>query len=120
MSCLQQRTKQAIAISIYYSNTRSRANFHNFTFDLSMQDFHNLIRMPCHYCNDKSDIKQIRNHNTRLLLRANGIDRVNNLLGYVISNCVPCCEMCNRSKGTNTAQEYLNHCRKVVLHNVTL
>lgn len=36
----------------------------------------------------------------------NGIDRVDNSVGYVLSNCVPCCSTCNRMKGTMSSEEF--------------
>ena len=39
------------------------------------------------------------------VLECNGIDRVDNNIGYTEENTVPCCEFCNRAKLNNT-EEY--------------
>jgi len=36
----------------------------------------------------------------------NGIDRIDNSLGYLQSNCVACCWACNLAKGDRTPKEF--------------
>lgn len=36
----------------------------------------------------------------------NGLDRVNNLLGYELTNVVPCCNICNRAKKDMTYEQF--------------
>lgn len=38
----------------------------------------------------------------------NGIDRVDNAVGYILENCIPCCEFCNKAKGTKTYFDFLD------------
>lgn len=45
----------------------------------------------------------------------NGIDRRDPNKGYTVENCVPCCEQCNYAKLDYTEDEYVNHCREVVV-----
>lgn len=42
-----------------------------------------------------------------------GIDRVNSLHGYWISNCVPCCKICNRAKLDMSMLDFRNWIIKV-------
>jgi hypothetical protein len=51
---------------------------------LSQEEFNALTAKPCNYC-DKSG--------------PNGIDRIDNNIGYIVKNCVPCCKHCNYVKG---------------------
>jgi hypothetical protein len=37
----------------------------------------------------------------------NGLDRVDNTKGYIISNIVSCCGQCNRAKGILSQEEFL-------------
>jgi hypothetical protein len=46
----------------------------------------NLIKSNCEYCDSVPGE------------RCNGIDRINNLLGYIPGNVVPCCKTCNKIK----------------------
>lgn len=46
----------------------------------------------------------------------NGIDRVDNSLGYVADNCVPCCEACNRAKLQMSSTDFINLANRIVTH----
>lgn len=120
-SCRNQQHDKTIhaAIRRYFGNTRHGAKLRGYIFDLSLTQFHDLIKQACYYCGDNTDIKQIRDRNTSKYwdLRANGIDRFDNTLGYTIDNCVACCERCNYMKQALTAQTYIEHCYKVIKHN---
>lgn len=50
----------------------------------------------------------------------NGIDRFDNNIHYILSNCVPCCKICNRMKHTMTAQEWLDHLDRITKQRTTL
>lgn len=58
----------------------------NIAFDLSLEDLKILALDKCYYCDYIKD-KEI-----------NGIDRINNDIGYLKDNCVTCCKICNRMK----------------------
>jgi len=53
-------------------------------FDLTIEDFKTFWQQPCFYCGEP--IENI------------GIDRIDNNIGYQISNCVSCCNLCNQIK----------------------
>lgn len=53
------------------------------TFELSFEQFAELVNSKCHYCG-----KEPRN----------GVDRVDNTRGYVTDNVVPACLPCNVRK----------------------
>lgn len=64
-----------------------------------------MLTSPCHYCGYLD-----------LTEKLNGIDRVNNEIGYIQENCVPCCEICNFGKGKKSEQQFIEMCRRVVDH----
>lgn len=65
------------------------------TFELSKEDFRCLTEGNCYYCNSPpSNILKNSTGN----FTYNGIDRLNNDLGYELSNCVSCCYICNKAK----------------------
>ena len=43
----------------------------------------------------------------------NGIDRMNNNIGYEISNVVPCCSVCNKMKSSLSKEEFLTQICKI-------
>ncbi len=49
----------------------------------------------------------------------NGVDRVDSSRGYVKDNVVSCCKHCNLAKRDRTAEDFIKHCRKVVLRQET-
>jgi len=69
-----------------------------------------LTTSPCFYCGTppsqrKRSPGQVGEHATYVY---NGVDRVDNEVGYVAENCVPCCWRCNKAKGSMTQREFLD------------
>jgi hypothetical protein len=57
---------------------------------LSFEQYEHIVGEPCYYCDITEPEKGF-----------NGIDRKkNSYLGYIVENCVSCCKMCNKLKGT--------------------
>lgn len=48
----------------------------------------------------------------------NGIDRVNNDIGYLIENCVSCCKVCNFMKRSMSKNDFINHVNKIAMRRV--
>jgi hypothetical protein len=87
-----------------YSNYRRDGLRRGLPFDLS-------------YCNTIP--KQVYKHPTAEYidpLLYNGVDRKNNLEGYVVENCVSCCGTCNKAKMTSSYEDFLDWIRKVYRH----
>ena len=76
-------------------------------FTLTEEEFRYLTQRPCHYCGAGPSLKMVvaRAHGDYLY---NGIDRIDNLLGYVSGNCVACCKQCNWVKGTLGVEGFLD------------
>lgn len=83
-----------------YSTLRGRykrdAKSRGYCFELTNQEFHDIVNGECFYCGSKQNSEQM--YNNRELIKYTGIDRVDNSIGYVKSNCVPCCKDCNTLK----------------------
>ena len=63
-------------------------------FFVTVDIFITLIKGNCHYCGKEPN-------------KYNGIDRVNNELGYIDSNCVSCCSFCNMEKNDLPVEYFL-------------
>jgi hypothetical protein len=77
----------------------------NREFLLTLQDIKDLIHEPCHYCGiiDMNTMTVKSRTSGQFIVKDykyNGIDRVDNSVGYVRSNCVPSCAICNRAKNS--------------------
>ena len=99
-----------------------RAKKKGLTFELSEKQFRELTSSDCHYCNRKpsqnSNRKQSASpHNMRFKVDYiyNGIDRMNSDIGYISSNCVPCCGDCNAIKSDILSYEEMQVAMKAVL-----
>lgn len=82
----------------------------NFSIDIDL--FTKLTTSECYWCGISP--KQI--HRSKANAGGylhNGIDRVDNRLGYIPLNCVACCKRCNTVKSNMTLEEFKNWVRKV-------
>lgn len=87
----------------------------NLSFHLSICEFKAITSSNCHYCGQVP--KQIASkQTTNGAYLYNGIDRVDNSLGYTLDNCVPCCKFCNRAKDTLTKEEFINKIESIWKH----
>ena len=79
---------------------RGSAKRRNLEFSLSLPVFVDIILSVCRYCGkEPSNIYKKKYKGTEYLrLSYNGIDRIDNLVGYIEQNCVPCCRFCNCAK----------------------
>lgn len=71
-------------------------------FDISYELFVDLIHDNCFYCGQSANEKR------------NGVDRIDNTLGYSKENVVPCCFKCNQLKGKLSVNEFLSHIVKIL------
>ena len=102
-------------VSILYKGYKKGAEERNLEFCLTKVEFREIIEQDCAYCGAKPRLR----HTNKMCsgeYRANGIDRVDSSLGYIISNCVPCCSECNYMKNTMEKDKFLEHVRDIYMH----
>jgi hypothetical protein len=91
--------------SLYYVNKAKKRRYDVYIdaavkrekdFSLTLEQFIEICEKECHYCGvaPLSGGSNVWAHN--------GIDRKDNHQGYLIENCLPCCSICNRGKGTKS------------------
>lgn len=105
-------TKDGIR-NILYSNYQTRAEYKKLHFNLTIEEFQELIFNNCHYCN-RSPYQKIYNKYTKEYTLYIGIDRINSQMGYIKDNCVSCCKICNYGKRNLTQEEWYNHIKLLV------
>ena len=93
-----------------YKNDAKRRGF---VFELTSDIFRALVDSNCHYCGSAPANKAKVPHKLDIYLY-NGIDRKDSLLGYNQNNCVPCCFVCNKLKGSIAYQDFIAH-----IHNIS-
>jgi len=94
--------KRKNTVSYRYNTYKTSSKAAGKTFDLTMDDFRSFWNEPCSYCG--SDINGI------------GLDRVDSSIGYILSNVIPCCSMCNYMKRHHDRELFLNHIEKIHDH----
>ncbi len=85
-------------------------------FKLNMEEYENIVRSDCYYCNEpppKKGTFNNRKHVNTEDLYVNGIDRLNPQIGYFIGNCVPCCTSCNYAKHILSEKEFIEKIIKI-------
>jgi 5-methylcytosine-specific restriction endonuclease McrA len=85
----------------------------NKAFELNLNDIKELVFANCNYCGSKpSNYRTYSRDKTKFHIKFNGIDRVDNNVGYIRKNCVPCCKICNYAKNTMTLKEFYSWLNK--------
>jgi hypothetical protein len=85
-----------------YNGYKSRANKKQIDFEINETEFHNIISNPCYLCGKK-------NSETH----SNGIDRIDNSIGYIISNLQTCCGECNYMKKDYNIDDFMNKLKMI-------
>ena len=85
------------------------------SFDLSRVYIDMLIHSPCFYCGEKGTNLMHGKHSYRSFAY-NGIDRIDNTIGYTEKNTVSCCKMCNRCKSDLSISEFYEWITKAARH----
>lgn len=97
--------------SLYYKYSKG-AKDRGYEFNLSMEEFREIIEQNCYYCGDEPT-KIFTQYRCSSNIVYNGIDRVDNRIGYIKSNCVSCCQTCNTMKMALTKNEFFEHIKKI-------
>ena len=113
----------------YYRETRhieyGEATFHStlrdykggakqrgLSFELTEDHFRTLTQKECFYCGDiPRNLAKSKSNNGDFTY--NGIDRLDSNKGYIITNCVPCCRICNRAKSNLTIEEWGSYIKRL-------
>ena len=81
-----------------YCRYRCNARRRGLIFNISKEWFNKERKGLCHYCKRPN---------------ANGIDRMNNEIGYTEENCVACCKTCNYMKSDRSVSVFIDHCEAI-------
>jgi hypothetical protein len=95
-----------------YKNGATRRGYE---WGLNNDQFHNLTQQNCHYCGiPPSNIYKYSYKDYTYYY--NGIDRINNNIGYIPSNCVACCSVCNVAKHAMSYQDFVTWIHRAASH----
>ncbi len=91
--------------NLIFDQYQRDAKKRNLEWRLTGDQFDDLIAQSCYYCKrPPSMTRKARRCNGDLTY--NGIDRINNNLGYTTNNVAACCQICNRAKSNMTLEDF--------------
>ncbi len=105
----------------YLLVTKRSAKRRRLPFLLSSERFRALTQSPCYFCGHLPS-REYR-HSLKIEQYSDpyvchGIDRFDNTKGYVEGNCIPCCWICNRAKGSLTVEQFLLYAYELYQHTI--
>ena len=89
-----------------------------YSWNLTSEQFKIITTKICYYCGELPKARQYKPTNGDYF--HNGIDRINNSVGYQVDNCVACCTKCNYAKHTMTQKEFISMAHKISKRHSTI
>lgn len=115
MKGINTKSNGIAAKNSIYNSYVQRSRKKKIQFAIAKEEFYELIGSNCHYCGcsprnttDTLGQKTMNGH-----INYNGLDRVNNNLGYTLDNIVTCCEICNKAKRDLTYTEFMEWIQQI-------
>lgn len=122
--CIQKESRKSLgahfkkeygeaAFNECYSAYKKSAKLRSYSFELSKEEFKQIITQPCIYCGE-SLTQEKKKKGAYGTFKYTGIDRYDNTKGYTIDNCVPCCSVCNRIKTDMAIEDMEKQLTKII------
>lgn len=107
------------AINNYYSDYKFNAKNKKIFFNLTIDEFKDLIFNSCYYCGEEPN-KYFHPPKANGGIYCNGVDRKDNKKGYEINNCVSCCSKCNYFKNKLSEEQFLKLIEKIYNNRIRI
>jgi hypothetical protein len=118
VSSLQLPAGEA-GLSLLVKQYRQGAQVRGHHWGLTRESARALFVQPCSYCGAPPAQEQ-KTSTPNGTFVYNGIDRIDNTLGYVEGNVVPCCGTCNKAKSTMPVDSFLAYLEALVDYRLAL
>lgn len=115
--CKKRKGKGESSMLEVFANYKRNAKLRRYEFSIDLDYFKKITQENCHYCNTCPSNTFNRGYSTGGFTY-NGIDRVNNELGYTKDNIVPCCKICNIAKRNMSKNEFLAWVNAIYTHSI--
>lgn len=122
----RKTTAKDTSINSLLNRYKQTAKRKGYEWKLSLEKFVSLINSNCNYCDTEPNQPynvfitsegKYREGNKQWMdsgwIKYNGIDRENNLFGYLENNVIPCCFVCNRAKSTMELKDFIEWLNKI-------
>lgn len=97
-----------------FNNYKYSAKRRGIEFQITRDQFISFLYNNCYYCESPPigyyTKKRVTGDEKHYF---NGIDRVDNKLGYVLENCITCCKYCNQAKSDLSKEEFISLVKKI-------
>jgi len=102
-----------------YNRYKRGARDRNIEFKLYSDEVYKLSQGACVYCGLDPITPRVyyKGYSYEVTLYSNGIDRVNNTIGYLPTNVVSCCRYCNYAKHDMSVEEFFIWLKRVHDYN---
>jgi hypothetical protein len=108
-----------VAAGTVFQQVKYNAKTRKLICTLTKEDIKKFMVQNCHYCGALPSNAvsifggKVAYHRT---IFYSGIDRVDNTKGYILNNCVPCCQQCNWAKSDLTVDQFAGWIKTVYLN----
>lgn len=116
----------------FYNQNKRNAEVRGYSWNLTEEQVKAIAVQNCYICGEKpqkrlsgsndyryrchkSGVKLDEKYVEERIIYANGLDRVDNDIGYEIGNVAPCCSTCNYIKKSHGLEALLEHLTKMVV-----
>lgn len=109
----QRKNIKDVCINILYASFKATAKHRKIDYHLNKDDITNLVFKPCYYCESPPKQKKYVHNLDKNYILYNGLDRVDNNIGYIKDNVVTCCWTCNSMKAGLSCVDFYRHISKI-------
>jgi hypothetical protein len=110
----QTLPKGKAAAHMLYKSYQYCAKSRGLEFSLLEAEFLNLTKRRCTYCGISPEKEYTGTSKSSSPYLYNGVDRIDNSVGYIPTNVCPCCEVCNQAKHTMPLDKFLTWIKRLV------
>lgn len=97
---------------LHYKRGASRRHL---AWELTREEFATLTTQNCRYCGTVPNTVNVPSNGHNGTYTYNGIDRLDNAIGYIGTNVCACCERCNKAKLITSEGEFISRMTRIAL-----
>lgn len=113
--CLAKFPEGIAARNVILARHKRSAKDRNLKQELTGEQIIAFYKQNCHYCGEPpSNVYSQKDLKGPYIY--NGIDRMDNDIGYTLDNSISCCKHCNYSKRARTYEEFIDWIKQVHSH----
>jgi hypothetical protein len=99
-------------VSGSYNEYKYSAKDRKKDFELTEDEFYEITNDNCYICG-KQNSYMVNENDEIEFVHCNGVDRVNNEIGYIVNNCKTCCWTCNIMKNEYDYIQFINKLQQI-------